>query len=308
MSLILRSKIPNGVQIIYLDNNSTDGTYAAIKSTAKLHTEVNILKNQTNIGFGGSFSRLIEESKSEYIMIISDEDELVIENINSYMNWLKKRSPDLALPLRNYSLEGEAISASEFRSNSKIKFNSYKEFNVISGFTIRKSRASEIWPSLKIRHSQNLFFELYPHVTLAIHILLDYDSAYRFGKLLVNKRFQEETEITVNGKDKFYFVSPRWRQYVALNEIFEDLKSNSSSYKNLDLNLADMQRYAMADIFDVIHKGMKLENRTLCAEFERSARRHLYRTWFKQPAKELILMIDLLWNFCISRLRLLLNR
>ena len=64
----------------------------------------------------------------------------------------------------------------------------------------------------------------------------------------------------------------------------------------------------MADIFDVIHKGMKLENRTLCTEFERSARRHLYRTWFKQPAKELILMIDLIWNFCISRLRLLLNR
>jgi hypothetical protein len=62
------------VEVLIIDNNSSDDTLDSLRSVAQKNRNVRILSNPVNIGFGGSFLRLIREAKGRYFLITSDED------------------------------------------------------------------------------------------------------------------------------------------------------------------------------------------------------------------------------------------
>jgi glycosyltransferase involved in cell wall biosynthesis len=62
------------VEILFIDNHSTDDTFESLKSAAGLAPNVRILSNSRNLGFGGNFLRIIEESRGLYVLLTSDED------------------------------------------------------------------------------------------------------------------------------------------------------------------------------------------------------------------------------------------
>ena len=64
------------------------------------------LRNDANLGYAGTFCRLIETCQTEYIMALADDDLLATENIGCIEAVLTKERPAFASP--NYRL-GSAV-------------------------------------------------------------------------------------------------------------------------------------------------------------------------------------------------------
>ena len=68
------------IEILFIDNHSTDDTVASLKRTAGAGKNIRVLSNSRNLGFSGNFLRIIEESRGQYVLVTSDED-LVDSNV-----------------------------------------------------------------------------------------------------------------------------------------------------------------------------------------------------------------------------------
>jgi len=62
------------IEILFIDNHSTDDTVASLERTAGAGGNIRVLSNSRNLGFGGNLLRVIEESRGQYVLVTSDED------------------------------------------------------------------------------------------------------------------------------------------------------------------------------------------------------------------------------------------
>ncbi len=64
------------INILVLDNNSTDNTLETVKSFQDKYPNVSYHKNSYNLGIGGNIARAMEMANQEYVWILGDDDEL----------------------------------------------------------------------------------------------------------------------------------------------------------------------------------------------------------------------------------------
>lgn len=63
------------IELIVVDDSSTDDTFSTLKKYADQHSNINIYKNDTNLGINKTFDRAINLCKGSYIAI-SDQDDI----------------------------------------------------------------------------------------------------------------------------------------------------------------------------------------------------------------------------------------
>lgn len=78
--------------VLVLDNSSTVDTnyYEEINSLSQKNKQLTYVKHETNVQFYGNFRACFEFAQSKYIMILSDEDFVNFESIESILNDLEK--------------------------------------------------------------------------------------------------------------------------------------------------------------------------------------------------------------------------
>ncbi len=62
------------IEIIVVDNNSTDDSYKFIKDIARLHTNIKVYQNKENIGLVRNWRKCIEYATGEYAKILWSDD------------------------------------------------------------------------------------------------------------------------------------------------------------------------------------------------------------------------------------------
>ena len=67
------------LNILVLDNNSTDGTATLVKNLQAKHPNLSYHKNHYNIGLGGNIARALEMANQEYLWLLGDDDKLHFE-------------------------------------------------------------------------------------------------------------------------------------------------------------------------------------------------------------------------------------
>jgi len=85
------------LQIIIVDNNSTDSTISKINSLIQKHKNINLIQNKKNIGFAKAINIGIKESfKTEFIMLLNPDIQLNKSTIINLINCAKAGDAGIA--------------------------------------------------------------------------------------------------------------------------------------------------------------------------------------------------------------------
>ncbi len=73
------------IEIVMLDDASTDGTFAAALAAAKKHAEIRLFRQDTNQGVAAARSRIVAEARGDFIAFFDDDDESAPERVRLQM-------------------------------------------------------------------------------------------------------------------------------------------------------------------------------------------------------------------------------
>lgn len=89
--------LPSNVSVLVIDNHSTDGTFDALLEAQREFPELRVTQNSENLGYAGNLFRLFEEAETDYLLIDSDEDEVLIDKIVDFLEFLDNKKPSFLL-------------------------------------------------------------------------------------------------------------------------------------------------------------------------------------------------------------------
>lgn len=287
-----QSKIPEGINVLVIDNCSEDKTYETLReATQNSSDKFRILKNHANIGFAGNFFRLFEEAESEYLMISSDEDEVLVENLEALITFLSTKRPSFVSgqaivfdkPYRGQCTREKKISLQEFQVAS----------GYISGIIFRREEAESAIKRLSLMRESNVAVHVYPQVLLMTEMLL-IGNCFWFPKVLTVKRHQVYSSITNPGGDVYYHLVGRSQQLVAFLDYFDGRLSEERENEQRFKDLKTMKGVILTNGFAMIRSGLEQQNKEVLQSFDIAARSHYsysgkailtLRRAFKNPEK-----------------------
>jgi len=107
LNSIEKQSYPN-IELIIIDDNSTDGTYNCIKLWASKKDWVSVFKNPTNIGVVKTANILLEKCKGDYIQFVGHDDLLMPDKIEKMMGFKKYQSDDVGMIYSNVAVIDES--------------------------------------------------------------------------------------------------------------------------------------------------------------------------------------------------------
>lgn len=106
VSQLTTPEMQGSVEIVLTDNASTDNTESVVKEFQKKYPNIAYYKNEKNLGFDRSFSRLIDKSTGEYCLTLGDDDALFEGSIEYILKKLKKSDTPFYM-LNNWGYDHE---------------------------------------------------------------------------------------------------------------------------------------------------------------------------------------------------------
>lgn len=140
---------------------------------------VRYFSNKKNLGFDGTFNRLVDLSIGKWLVFMGDDDEFVEGALDIYINFLKK-NPDLGYVMKSHYLIHENNKKELFKYFPTSKYfepgldsyiSLFRKSVYIAGFTIRRDC---ILPYLTDRFDGTMLIQIY----LLAEVVLKFRSAY----------------------------------------------------------------------------------------------------------------------------------
>lgn len=122
----LSQTYPN-FEVVVVDNQSTDNTWAILQEIAGKDNRVKIFQNETNIGPVRNWERCFDLAKGEYVKILWSDD--LIES-NFLAETMAVFEPDVAFVMTGYqeiTNDGIVLAASTFQQHTTIPISLYRD-------------------------------------------------------------------------------------------------------------------------------------------------------------------------------------
>jgi glycosyltransferase involved in cell wall biosynthesis len=130
--LKLSLKLKN-IEIIYVDNNSTDNSYKVVKDNIANYNNIKLFRTTKKYGQGPGIARNLGvlKSNSEYILYLDADDVIRINNFENFINRLGKTNANI-MYLKKISEQITAPYLKYNKKNLKIFFRKTNNMEVIS--------------------------------------------------------------------------------------------------------------------------------------------------------------------------------
>ena len=234
INYLLKLNLPTFVDVLIIDNNSSDGSYDAVRSLVAENDNFKLLKNNENIGVAKSFIKLFNETSSEYLIFTSDEDFVLMDQMIELKKFIENKSPSFIssqMYLNNGRLGNILYRGKE--NISLIDPSEAREASFYSSGTVYKiSECRDVLKSIDDVVDTNEFAHLYPQVLLTT-LLLARGVGFYYDKPLTEKKYEGDSHIsTLNNSSGYWNYGSRRLQYI---EHLSFLKAASAIEKNTDI-------------------------------------------------------------------------
>ncbi len=239
-----KKTLPEEVEVLVIDNASTDGTFEALTEQCR-NTDIKVLQNPSNLGFHGNFVQLLKKCNGNYLLYSSDEDEILIENLKGFINFLKKRTPSFVSPQYIF---GNKIYRGK-RSIKDMKASDIWHTTHLPGLVFHKGLSQEFasdFNELQLRFPSISTY--YPHLELFIHLLVK-GKGYWYNKPLTHQKdFLQHSHAKETDGTALYSLSSRWKQWKEYREYIY--------YYQNKYNLKDVEIIKLNDIINEVNRAL----------------------------------------------------
>jgi glycosyltransferase involved in cell wall biosynthesis len=201
---IIHQQLDNGVEIILLDDCSTDSSWQiCIELAEQFPNYIRLLQHDQNRGISTTRNALVDAAKGEYIWFLDSDDYLIESSIEQLRKILDKRRPDVIL--FDYRKQGYPFKKS-FPGFSQ-HFGTSRQKLIAGVFAYRK-----IYPWLKISKralwTEDLRFpdgKVYEDIATIPRLLLRCDSYYYVPRAWIFYRVRPNSIMTSVARTKNFF-------------------------------------------------------------------------------------------------------
>ncbi|MCY3014420.1 MAG: glycosyltransferase family 2 protein [Planctomycetota bacterium] len=254
------------IEILFIDNHSTDDTVASLKRTAGAGKNIRVLSNSRNLGFSGNFLRIIEESRGQYVLVTSDED-LVDSNVLDDL--LEILRPQTYTAVTSYFSRGGTSDyprgnpvRTEIVDPSQYRFVA----NYISGVCFRTSASRNALPILD-RYQAGPAGVYIQNLLVAVLML---DGPVLSWKTQVCHPHAELPTLV----PPYGYLQHRWDQTKEYLAFLDELDATRSESRQI---IASLRRGTIDDVVGSFSQALSLEGVNYQKAFEASVVNHALR-------------------------------
>ena len=302
VNYLISASVYELVQILIIDNASTDGTFERLRKICD-DTPIRVLQNHENIGFLANFVRLFHECNTEHLIVMSDEDLIIPEQLINLAQFLQHYQP-LFVSSQIYNDKGELFK--EFRNLDKgariikrnhdpLKFRRispselYEASGYITGLVYR--REESIRALVDIQYHLKKRGQIYPQILLTAQLVLRGPCYYWKQPLAKKMHFCLSTvddDPTFGGKHNQ--LRARWKQHKLFVDFYIDKSQNTNDpvEKKIALQMLQAQKERL---IPMIMSAVRNEFAEIEIVAGRCLRRlGIYKFIFKERRKHLHLL------------------
>ena len=265
------------VKILVIDNGSTDGTHLTLKESFPGIRNLEILRFEDNLGFFESFLRLFENADSDYLLLLSEEDELNLVVLPAVLRYLQIRKP--AYISSQFLINGQLYRGTNLTQSISM-LDLEKSSFYISGLVFNVSKSQEIILKMRDGLRDNPFILLYPQTYLAFMLRIS-AGGYWLESILATKRDHLPTSVVDAQQEAYTSKSSRISQHSGWKEMV-----------NTIIN-AERHKLSKRDIF-LIKCSSRLREKNLRKVFSEIPKETFSRSKFNSKLFDLIMLTCLL--------------
>lgn len=277
--------------ILVIDDGGEDGTFEALKESPVASVAgIRILGNDVNRGYAYTFNRIFEECRTDYLMMMADDDSVVFSNIPALIDFLHIEKPDF---VSTQFLIGDTVYRGKTES-TKIKPEEFFQSSAHApGLVYRVNACSESLELVRARADMMKADALvYPQVVMLINLMHAAANCRWLALPMVIEAEAAPSGIRDASGSSYWALDSRWRQLKDFDDLLvSQLRENDDVVGQAMLN-AQRDR-----VFGHLVVAMESEKPELRIAFDKSAR--LF--YLKQTIKKL-LQFDQLARFMSEKL------
>ena len=165
------------LELIMVDDNSTDHSYQVLQDYAKKDERVKIYKNETNLGMSGNWNRCLELCSGEVMKLVCADDLLSPDIINREMEIFEKY-PEVVLvdsDTRLVNLDGQ------YRG----WYRRYRKSGIVDGATVARKGvfSQDFFGAPQANSFRRSAYEQAGGFSPEFHYIVDYDFFINIAKL-----------------------------------------------------------------------------------------------------------------------------
>lgn len=270
----LTSPTRNPVHLLVIDDGSDDGTEAALQARTRGHPRVRILVHERNLGYARTYTELLEQCSTEYLVVAADDDELLEGQLDALVDALARSRPDL-LASQWSQRDGRMVRGSaEARTIAPREL--FQAAHHAPGLAYRVAACSPGVAKLERLVTQASQCALvWPQVVVVAHLLASGDCWWWPEPVL-----REGPAPGPSGIFPTLAVAGAWETVRSLDEHLASELRNPLTASERDA-LEAMRDLNANRVYAALRRGMLRESPFLAQHFDRVARRHALRLYLK---------------------------
>lgn len=254
-----RNQTYQNIEIIIVDNCSTDGTWDLLKDYAIKDNRIRIFQNLENIGPVRNWKRCIDEAKGEYAKILFSDD-LIAENfIKETIKLFDENTAFVLTPIKVFG-NGKNYTFTNYKNRAEFPLMDYLfnvlflnkyRFPVSPGAAIFRTNELSESLEIEIENSLGLNFQL---LGAGNDLLLFLNSILRYKKIKISQNSlsyfrSHDGSFTINNKisvfyeyAKYHFIKTKLNSFLAKLKFVLWLRKKMNFTNDKVYNLIDVRK------------------------------------------------------------------